>query len=73
MRNYLKFEDNLINNNINSLYLDFKKNFTNQKKTFNNYKKNLLNEEENFIILSNKINSDFNNFNNSTLDKNKLT
>ena len=75
MRNYLQFQDNLTNNNINKLYFDLKSNFNDHNNLLNNYKKNLSDEKEYFIILSDKINSDFNNFINSNteLDKNELT
>lgn len=76
MRNYLQFQDNLTNNSINNLYLDLKNNFINHKNILEEHKKNVLNEDAHFIILSNKINSDFNDFNNfnkSELDKQKLT
>lgn len=73
MRNYLQFQDNLTNNSINNLYLDLKNNFINHKNILEEHKKNVLNEDAHFIILSNKINSDFNDFNKSDLDKQKLT
>ncbi len=74
MRNYLQFQDNLTNNSINKLYFDLKNNFTNHNNLLEQYKKSLLNEEKYFIVLSDKINSDFSNFNNSDteLDNNKL-
>ena len=64
MRNYLQFQDNLTNNSINNLYLNLKDNFIKQSDLLNENKKSLLDEEKHFIILSDKINSDFNNFNN---------
>ena len=73
MRNYLQFHDNLTNNSINNLYLDLKNNFINHKNVLEEHRKTLLNEDAHFIILSNKINSDFYDFNKSDLDKQKLT
>ena len=71
MRNYLQFQDNLTNNSINNLYLNLKDNLINQSDLLDENKKSLLNEEKHFIILSDKINSDFNNLNNVNTNKNK--
>lgn len=86
MRNYLQIpynlrdnhtdnhtDNNTDNNTINNLYVYLKNNFNNHTNSLKEYKNSLKQEDRYFIILSERINSDFNNSNDYNLDKNQLS